>query len=97
LGGIVFALIESADGGIAVLLCGVIGIVALIGFLFVEARSQAPLLPLALFRSRNFSGANLLTLFLYCALGGVLFFFPLNLIQVQGYTATQAGCSLSSY
>jgi len=49
------------------------------------------MLPLALFRSRNFSGANLLTLFLYGALGGLLFFLPLNLIQVQGYTATEAG------
>jgi MFS family permease len=52
------------------------------------------MLPLRLFRSRNFSGANLLTLFLYTALSGTLFFFPLNLIQVQGYTATAAGASL---
>ena len=42
------------------------------------------MLPLPLFRSRNFAGANLLTLLLYAALGGGLFFFPLNLIQVQG-------------
>ncbi len=62
--------------------------------LFVEARSSAPMLPLALFRSRSFTGANLLTLFLYSALSGVLFFFPLNLIQVQGYTATEAGAAL---
>jgi MFS family permease len=52
------------------------------------------MLPLALFRSRNFGGANLLTLFLYTALSGTLFFFPLNLIQVQGYTATAAGAAL---
>ena len=52
------------------------------------------MVPLRLFRSRNFSGANLLTLFLYSALSGVLFFFPLNLIQVQGYSATQAGAAL---
>jgi MFS family permease len=52
------------------------------------------MLPLSLFRSRTFSGANLLTLFLYTALSGVLFFFPLNLIQVQGYTATEAGGAL---
>jgi MFS family permease len=52
------------------------------------------MLPLALFRSRNFTGANLLTLLLYSALGGTLFFLPLNLIQVQGYTATAAGAAL---
>ncbi len=52
------------------------------------------MLSLDLFRSRNFSGANLLTLFLYTALSGVLFFFPLNLIQIQGYSATEAGAAL---
>jgi MFS family permease len=51
------------------------------------------MLPLSLFRSRNFSGANLLTLFLYAGLSGTLFFYPLNLIQVQGYSATIAGAS----
>ena len=49
---------------------------------------------LALFRSRNFSRANLLTFFLYSAFGGFLFFLPLNLIQVQNYSATQAGAAL---
>ena len=52
------------------------------------------MLPLALFRSRNFAGAHLRTLFLYTGLDGVLFFFPLNLIQVQGYSPTQAGAAL---
>ena len=52
------------------------------------------MLPLALFRNRNFAGANLLTLWLYAALGGGLFFLPLNLIQVQGYSATAAGAAL---
>jgi MFS family permease len=52
------------------------------------------MVPLRLFRSRNFSGANLLTLFLYSALTGVLFFFPLNLIQIQGYSPTEAGAAL---
>ena len=52
------------------------------------------MLPLTLFRSRNFGGANLLTLFLYAALSGVLFFLPLNLIQIQGYKPTQAGAAL---
>jgi len=52
------------------------------------------MMPLDLFRSRTFSGANLLTLFLYAALAGALFFIPFNLIQVQGYTATAAGAAL---
>ena len=66
----------------------------LVVFVFVEARSSAPMLPLALFKSPAFAGANLVTLFLYAALGGVLFFLPLNLIQVQGYSATAAGAAL---
>src|SRR5260370_20759469 len=52
------------------------------------------MVPLTLFRSLNFSGANLLTLSLYAALTGMLFFFPLDLIQVQGYSPTQAGAAL---
>jgi EmrB/QacA subfamily drug resistance transporter len=88
LGGIVFGLIESAP------IAGMAGLVSLSGFFYVEARSLAPMLPLQLFRSHDFTGANLLTLFLYTALSGVLFFFPLNLIQVQGYSATEAGAAL---
>ena len=52
------------------------------------------MLPLELFRSRTFAGANLLTLFLYSALAGTLFFLPLNLIQVQRYAPTAAGAAL---
>jgi EmrB/QacA subfamily drug resistance transporter len=87
-GGIVFALIDSAPAA------GVAGAIALIALLYWEARSSAPMVPLQLFRSINFSGANLLTFFLYWALSGVLFFFPLNLIQVQGYSPTEAGAAL---
>jgi MFS family permease len=67
---------------------------ALIAFLVVEARSKAPMLPLGLFRSRTFSGANLLTLFLYAALSGFLFFLPLDLIEIQHYSPTGAGAAL---
>ncbi len=88
LGGIVYGLIESAP------VAGAVGVVSLAAFFFFEARSPAPMLPMELFRSRSFLGANLLTLFLYAALGGLLFFLPLNLIQVQGYTPTQAGGAL---
>jgi MFS family permease len=52
------------------------------------------MLPLNLFRSSTFTGANLLTLFLYAAMGGMLFFLPFNLIQVQGYSPTAAGAAL---
>jgi MFS family permease len=51
------------------------------------------MMPLSLFRSRTFSGANLLTLFLYAGLGGTLFFLPFNLIRVQGYGPTEAGAA----
>lgn len=88
LGAVVFGLIESVPAA------GVAGIALLIGFLFVEYRSPAPMLPLAVFQSRNFSGANLMTFLLYAALSGVLFFFPLNLIQVQGYRPIEAGAAL---
>src|ERR1700727_2217072 len=67
------------------------GIVAIGLFLWRESKVDSPLLPLQIFHSMNFSGANLLTLLLYAALGAVLFFLPFNLIQVQGYTPTQAG------
>ncbi len=71
----------------------IVGIAALAGFVWVEARSKAPMMPLSLFRSRNFAGANLLTLFLYAALGGALFFLPFDLVQVHGYSATAAGAA----
>jgi EmrB/QacA subfamily drug resistance transporter len=87
-GGMVYGLIESSAP------VGAIGALTLIALFCWEARSPAPMVPLFLFRSRNFSGANLLTLFLYAALSGVLFFFPLNLVQVQGYSPTQAGGAL---
>jgi EmrB/QacA subfamily drug resistance transporter len=96
LGGVVYGLIESSRLGFThrlVLFTLIGGCILLAVFLFVEARTKNPMLPLELFRSRNFTGANLLTLFLYTALGGVLFFLPLNLIQVQGYSATAAGAA----
>jgi predicted MFS family arabinose efflux permease len=96
LGGLVYGLIESARLGWSnsfVLGALVIGVVGLIAFFFVEARVAEPMIPLQLFQSRSFSGANLLTLFLYAATGIFFFLFPLNLIQVQGYSATAAGAA----
>lgn len=94
LAGITFALIEARRPGAAVPVAAVVGTVCLISLLFVESRVQAPMLPLNFFRSKTFTGANLITLFLYTALSGLLFFFPLNLIQVQHYSATDAGAAL---
>ncbi len=91
--GTTFALIEAGRGGGRALIAGVVGLVALAGFFVAESRSDAPMLPLDLFRLRSFSGANLMTLFLYGALGAVLFFLPLDLIQVRHYSATEAGAA----
>ncbi|HSB10189.1 MAG TPA: MFS transporter [Blastocatellia bacterium] len=96
LGATVYGLIESSRLGFGkplVLMAIVGGALSLAVFVLVEARTRDPMLPLTLFRSRNFSGANLLTLFLYTALAGSMFFVPLNLIQVQGYSATAAGAA----
>lgn len=95
--GLVFAFIESSRLGwrnpvvAASLLVGLIGLIA---FQRLEARETSPMVPLTLFQSRAFSGANLLTLFLYAAIGIFFFLFPLDLIQVQGYSATEAGASV---
>ena len=64
---------------------------SLIAFVWNEARCRFPLLPLDLFRSRNFLAASQMTLSFYCGLYGMLFFLALNLVQVQGYLASAAG------
>ncbi len=94
LGGLVFGLIEASNRGFAdplVFIPLLVGVGALVGFVFAEWESAEPMMPLTLFRSRNFTGANLLTLLLYMGLGGALYFFPFALIQVHGYSATAAG------
>jgi predicted MFS family arabinose efflux permease len=94
LAGLVTGFIESSSlGWTHPLVFGSLigGCAALIVFALIEARDDSPIVPLSLFRSPTFSGANLLTLFLYAAIGIFFFLFPLNLIQVQGFSATQAG------
>ena len=88
LGAIVYGFLESSTA------VGLIGVAALVAFLLVEVRGQSPMLPLSIFQSKDFSGACLLTLFVYGALSGALFFFPLNLVQVQGYSESAAGAAL---
>ncbi len=63
----------------------------LIGFVWREKTAASPMLPLSIFRSRDFSAANVLTLFLYSAIGGAMFFLPFVMIQVHHYSATAAG------
>jgi EmrB/QacA subfamily drug resistance transporter len=70
------------------------GLALLVAFATVEARSAAPMVPLALFRLRTFTGANVLTLLVYGALGAAFFFLPFNLIQLQGYSPAAAGAAL---
>ena len=97
LGALVYGLIESSSRGFEHgMVFGALaaGVVASGLFILVEARTKNPMLPLSLFRSMDFSGANLLTLLLYAALSGMFYFLPLNLIQVQGYSATAAGAAL---
>jgi len=94
LGGVVFGLIEASNRSLSdplVFLPLLVGVAGLGAFVWNERRSPEPMMPLSLLRSRNFSGANLLTLLLYMGLGGALYFFPFVLIQVHGYSATAAG------
>jgi EmrB/QacA subfamily drug resistance transporter len=96
LGALIYGLIESPQlgwGHPRVFASVTVAVFCLIAFPFVEKRANSPMVPLKLFRSRTFTGANLLTLFLYAALGIFFFIFPMNLIQVQGYSATAAGAA----
>jgi EmrB/QacA subfamily drug resistance transporter len=70
------------------------GLALLAGFIASQAHGPAPMMPLKLYRSRGFSGANLLTLLLYFGFSGGLFFLPFELIRAYGYSATQAGAAL---
>jgi EmrB/QacA subfamily drug resistance transporter len=96
LGGIVFGLLEWPPLGAGhPLVVGALatGVLSLVLLLIVERRARNPMLPLALFRSATFTFSNILTLLLYAALGVILFLVPLDLIQVQHYTATAAGAA----
>ncbi len=97
LSGLVAALIMGPDAGFTssiVLALAVGGAAALIAFVFVESRASNPLLPLDVFKSREFIGANLNTLFVYAALNGLFFLLMLQLQNGLGYSALRAGASL---
>ncbi|WP_263247004.1 MFS transporter [Saccharopolyspora rosea] len=93
LAGTVFALIQVPAAGWSPLNATalVVGAAALVAFPLVESRRAEPLLPLSLFRSRQFTGANLTTFTVYAALGGALFLLSLQLQQSLGYRAVEAG------
>lgn len=87
LGGVAYAFIER------VWMAGIVGLIALVAFVFVERRVSNPIVPFSLFRSRAFSAANALTLLLYAALSAATFLLPFNLIQVQDYSPAEAGAA----
>jgi MFS family permease len=68
-------------------------VVLLAGFIWREKTAASPMLPLTIFKSRDFTAANVLTLFLYSAIGGAMFFLPFLLIQVHHYPAAGAGAA----
>ncbi len=70
------------------------GFLSLIIFIIIEKRSKHPMMPLELFRNKTFTGANLLTFFLYAALTCAMLFLTLNMVQAQGYSQLQAGLTL---
>jgi predicted MFS family arabinose efflux permease len=97
LGLLVVALLESSSRGWSdPLILGMLGGSAITSALFIrtELRAASPIVPLRLFRSADFFGANALTLLLYAALGATFFFLPLTLIQLHGYSATAAGAAI---
>jgi EmrB/QacA subfamily drug resistance transporter len=93
LAGVIYPLIEVPSHGwtATAVTAVVIGVLGLLVFAVIETRVQAPLLPLGLFRSRQFSGANLTTFAVYAALGGALFLLTLQLQQSLHYSALVAG------
>jgi MFS family permease len=96
LSGSVFAVTEQPARGWSPLVAGslAVGILGAIAFIAHEARARGPMLPLSLFRERNFTIGNVATLTAYLGLGGVIFLLPVFLQEVSGYSPIQAGLAL---
>jgi EmrB/QacA subfamily drug resistance transporter len=95
LGAGVFALIQGPgdDWSTSTIVLGLVGVLALVLFVVVERRVPNPMVPLSMFRSRQFSGANAVTLLVYAALSGVLFLLVVHLQTDLGYSALEAGAA----
>jgi EmrB/QacA subfamily drug resistance transporter len=97
LAGLTYGLIAaSADGWASptVLSSLLVGAALLVAFCVIELRSSHPMLPLTIFRTRQFSAANAVTFVVYGALGGALFLVPVVLQVVSGYSALAAGTAM---
>ena len=97
LGAIVYALTAISGGAVSTAVIagtGAAGIALLALFVFVEARTAQPIMPLELFRSRVFAGVNVETLLLYGGLTAIFYFLPFDLIQAHGYSAFSAGAAM---
>jgi EmrB/QacA subfamily drug resistance transporter len=92
----VLAVTEEPTRGWSTLVIGslAVGVVGAVAFVVREARARAPMLPLSLFRERNFTVGNVATLTAYLGLGGVIFLLPVFLQEVSGYSPVQAGLAL---
>ncbi len=95
LAGVVYALIDGPSNGWSVptVVAAIVGTLLLLGFPFLELRVQAPMVPLRIFASQQFSGANLTTFAVYAALSVTTFLLILHLQQDLGYSALAAGTS----
>jgi EmrB/QacA subfamily drug resistance transporter len=97
LAGITYGLISLSSaswGSPQVLVPLVVGLALLALFIWIEDKEPNPMLPLGLFRSRQFSAANAVTFVVYAALGGLLFLVPVVLQVAHGYSPTEAGAAL---
>ena len=96
LAGVTAALVAGRmlGGAVGEAVAGGGGLLLLAAFVLVERHIRDPILPLGLFRSRQFTGTNLVTLLVYAALGGFFFLFVLTLQDSLGYSALASGAAL---
>ncbi|MDQ3734599.1 MAG: MFS transporter [Actinomycetota bacterium] len=96
LGAGTYALIYAADDLTRsdVLAAAVLALAGAVGFVMSQRREAHPMLPLGIFKSRQFSAANGMTFLVYAALSAVFFILVLQLQVVSGFSATAAGLSL---
>ncbi|CAM2157791.1 DHA2 family efflux MFS transporter permease subunit [Pararobbsia alpina] len=95
LAALTYALLSAQGSGAYAIPSAIACVVLLAMFVVFERRSAAPLLPVVLLKSPVFVGVNAITLFLYGAMYGSMYFFPLCLIQIHHYTASQAGAAIA--